>query len=118
METIILMVLLAVASSIFQSAVQKNKRQKDIIQNSAPIRESRPKVSNMKVSNMKVEPEAVEGDLQTNVINNLAIPQQKDESTSVEYTGLLQEITINDLQRSIIMSEVLGKPKALRRTSR
>ena len=113
METIILMVLLVVASSIFQAAVQKNKRQKDIIQNSTPVHVSRPQASIT-----RIEPETFIEDLQTKVIDNIAIPEQNNEPESAEYPGLHQEITINDLQRSIIMSEVLGKPKALRRTSR
>jgi Ca2+-dependent lipid-binding protein len=137
------MVLFAVASSVFQSVAKSNKQQKEQMQDAqtikpkvqqtvktinkpntsgsvagskksaAPIQKLKPQASNM-----QMESETFMEGSRSQALGDTEILTPRSEAATVEYSGLMQEITINDLQRSIIMAEVLGKPKALRKTSR
>jgi Ca2+-dependent lipid-binding protein len=137
------MVLFAVASSVFQSVAKNNKQQKEQMQDvhtikpkvqqtvktmnkpntsgsvasskksAAPVQKSKPQASNM-----QMESETFMEGSRSQALDNTGILPHGSEAATVEYPGLLQEITINDLQKSIIMAEVLGKPKALRKTAR
>ena len=142
MESIILMVLLAVASSIFQSVMQRNKQAKEPDKNVPPvkpkiqptIKTEKPKALNktesskksaVQIPRVKLEPSkenwetaALMEGMQTEALDDIEIPEQKNTSENREGTGFIQDFSLNDLQRSIIMAEVLGKPKALKRNSR
>ncbi|MDF2891992.1 MAG: hypothetical protein K0R80_2359 [Clostridia bacterium] len=143
MEAIILMVLFAVASSVFQSVAKNSKQQKEQMEDAQVVKPkvqqtakamNKPNasggVTSMKKSAapvqksksqgsiMQREPETFMEGSRSEALEATEAMSFRSEAATVEYSGLLQEITINDLQKSIIMAEVLGKPKALRKTSR
>lgn len=143
MESIIVMILLGIASTVFQSVI-KNKNEKNekakkvefaypkaqpMVKVANKINTAGDGISKKKItipsqklekesSNMSKESGTLNEGVQTEALEDIEIPEQKSEPAITEYPGLLHDITIDELQRSIIMAEVLGKPKALRRISR
>jgi len=139
-------VLIAIASSIFQSIAQNNKKQKQnqpkpvvqynkpVMQQPQAVKQAKPPVQNkpkaaapkktVKPSTEGVGEEAAfrgsmnsyssEG-MQTEAAGN---QRSMDVPKVTTDHGLQPLITFDDLQRSIVMAEVLGKPKALRRGTR
>lgn len=53
--------------------------------------------------------------MQTEALDEVPIPEQKNEHEEPRSLGVLGNFTADELQRSIVISELLGKPKALRR---
>ena len=142
MEAIIFIVLLTVASSMFQSWNRKDKEQKrpatvtqgvkpivqpkvkangktshtDLCENfkksEAPIQKPR-----IQVPNIIVEPEKFEEEMETDYCED-AMMLEQNEGTCTTSFDLENDIGFDELQRSIIMAEVLGKPKALKKVVR
>lgn|GEM_PF-6910754 len=142
MESIIIMVLLAVASSVFQSVMQRNKQQakepdktappvKPTIQPAVKLEKAKtfPKMETAKslaqTPKAKVQPakagwesEGLMEGVQTEALDDIVILEQLNASARAEESSFIQNLTLDDLQKSIIMAEVLGKPKALKRNTR
>lgn len=140
MESIVIMVLLAIASSVFQAVFKGNKQSKEQVKPVPTVKpklqptvkttvkpnnigipetmkkntESPPKPKTQTVMPMQEWEESTEG-VQTEALDDIVIEELKWQSESIENEGFFQEFTINDLQKSIVMAEVLGKPKALKR---
>lgn len=119
MESIVLLVLFGIASSIFQAFVKSNKQQKQkavrterVMPKAEPIKEVKRNVYVEKDLEMYPERKQVE------VIKNIVVPEQKEEPSSSPRFTWMDDITFDDLERSIVMAEVLGKPKALRKAER
>lgn len=139
MESLILFVLIGVGSVVYEAIKQGNARQK---QESAAPKDNSPSMpptvaphrspgSQSVKSNVmqpKVTPvrknvaEIIESIDQEGVQTEGAIVSQKVQPASVGRESVKEagfiDIGIEDLQRSIIMAEVLGKPKALRKNTR
>jgi hypothetical protein len=143
LESIIIFVLIAIASSVFQSFTKQAKQQykqatpqakneapkmqptiKPIYQTKVHSNEYgrdpaamvvKPKVQ---VSKPSVEPTLQSVSLQPSVLVNSAAPDMKAEQTDTAGASILEHISLSDMQRSIVMAEVLGKPAALRNIRR
>lgn len=116
MESIILIILFGLASTIFQTVNNRSKREKMPEKKPAVKKVSRP-IEKKEAPHMFMEPDAydIEGE-QTETLRTRNMEEPKDQYEVVEEdSGLWSNITMEELQRSIIMAEVLGKPKALRR---
>lgn len=143
MESIIIFVLIAIASTVFQAIGQKAKQQKrtttnnqaskpyvfptakainksdsscsgTVIQNTVPPILKTP----FHISRMNMESESLMERIKTKTIEDVVIKEQYEEPASVASSTFLDSINFDELQRSIVMAEVLGKPKALRKASR
>jgi hypothetical protein len=149
LESIILLVLFGIASSVIQTVMKNSKQQKQALEGTHPVK---PGVQPIKVQPTRVQPTRVQPtrvqpkkvqqtkaqptyearndiyigkDLEmsqegrpTEVIESLVVPNQKEEPSSTPRFKWMEDISNEDLQRSIIMAEVLGKPKALRKVTR
>ena len=65
-----------------------------------------------------MEPKIVQEETRTEAIEYIAMQDQEEVSASASSLILTENITFDELQRSIVMAEVLGKPKALRKAIR
>ena len=119
MESIILLVLFGIASSVIQ-AVVKNSKQK--IPMKTDINGVKPKVQpkNEAINKFSIgiEPNIYQEETRTEVYGNAVMQAQEEEPASAPRLVWMENITFDELQRSIIMAEVLGKPKALRKAIR
>jgi hypothetical protein len=119
LESIILLVLFGIVSSVIQSVIKNSKRQQQM---NADVQGVKPKVEPIyeavSKSPISMEPTMVREEIRTEAFENLAVfdmGEVPDSESSSVSTG---NITFNELQRSIVMAEVLGKPKALRKATR
>lgn len=119
MESIVLLVLFGIVSSVFQAVVKNSKQQK---QKAVRTARAMPKIEpvNETKSNIYVgkELEMFQEGKPYDVIESLVVPDQKEVPISTPRFTWMDDITFDDLQRSIIMAEVLGKPKALKKAGR
>lgn len=143
MESIVVFVLFAIISSVFQAVVKNGKQQK---QPTANAQEIKPKeqmtyktLNNVNVtgmnevikksavpvrrsdtvaSNIDLEPEKLSEGKQIIGSGTVVMPVQKDEIASTEASAFAEHVTYNELQRSIVMAEVLGKPRAYKKAIR
>lgn len=118
MESIIFLVLFGIVSSVIQSVVKNNKQQ----QLKADAQGIKPKITPIyeavSKSHISMEPEIQQEVKRYDAYENLSMLDKEEVSASVPNLILAENITFNELQRSIIMAEVLGKPKALRQAIR
>ena len=133
MESIILLILFGIASSVFQAAV-KNNKQKQAAAGTRPMASTRAMAGNKTMtgtqivkpkeqmpnetkSNMYVgkDLEMYQEGRSTEVLEHVVVPNIKEVPSSTTSFPWMDDITIDDLQKSIIMSEVLGKPRALKK---
>lgn len=143
MEQIILLALFGIVSSVIQAVIKKNNQQKQPTMNThdvkpkiqttyktinipntsgigeilkkstAPVQNSR-----LEIPNINMEPEIFKKETPSEVLTDRVITELKDETVSSSGYILSEDITFSELQRSIIMAEVLGKPKALKKAIR
>jgi uncharacterized membrane protein len=119
LESIILLVLFGIVSSAIQSVIKNNKRQQQM---NADVQGVKPKVEPIyeavSKSHISMEPTMVREEIRAEAFENLAVFDIEEVQGSASSSVLTGNITFNELQRSIIMAEVLGKPKALRKAIR
>ena len=72
----------------------------------------------MKTSNICMEPKLYKEETQIEVSECMVTPEQSEVTADIESFILPEDITFDELRRSIIMAEVLGKPRALKKTIR
>lgn len=143
MESIIIFAIIAIISSAIQSAVKNGKQQKQAApgyqaDRTRPPQPVRPAVkpstaagsTNTRQSSKPAQKPKTEAKtakkaadtyaegVQTEGMRDSVPVQQSVEAEPVSGPGFLQDIGFEELQKSIIMAEVLGKPKALRKTVR
>ena len=119
MESIILLVLFGIVSSVFQAVIKSSKQQKRAEANAQGIRPKvRPTYEAASKSYISMEPKIVQDEKPIEVFENVVIQDQVAAPSTTPRFMWMDDITFDDLQRSIIMAEVLGKPKALRKTTR
>jgi hypothetical protein len=127
LESIILLVLFGIVSTVFQSIV-KNNKQKQVKTDAQrikpklqPTNETRSRINETMSRSYNMEPIIVQEEPRVEPIETiepLTVHNRQVVSDSESNLILTEDITYDDLQRSIIMAEVLGKPKALRRAIR
>lgn len=119
MESIIFLVLFGIVSSVIQSVIKNNKRQQQL---NADVQGIKPKIAPIyeavSKSHTSMEPEIRQEVTRYDAYENLSMLDKEEASASAPNLILAENITFNELQRSIIMAEVLGKPKALRKAIR
>lgn len=119
MESIILLVLFGIVSSVFQAIKKSNNQQKRV---EADAQRIKPKVQPIYEANSKsyinIEPELYQEGKPIEVIQKIVVQAEEEVPSSTPRFIWMDDITFDDLQRSIIMAEVLGKPKALKRAIR
>jgi hypothetical protein len=127
LESIILLVLFGIVSSVFQSIVKNNKQKQmktdaqRIKPKLQPTNETRSRTNETMSRSYNMEPIIVQEEPRVEPIETiepLTVHNRQVVSDSESNLILTEDITYDDLQRSIIMAEVLGKPKALRRAIR
>jgi hypothetical protein len=127
LESIILLVLFGIVSTVFQSIV-KNNKQKQVKTDAQrikpklqPTNETRSRTNETMSRSYNMEPIIIQEEPRVEpieIIAPLTMHSRQVMSDSDSNLILTEDITYDDLQRSIIMAEVLGKPKALRRAIR
>jgi hypothetical protein len=127
LESIILLVLFGIVSTVFQSIV-KNNKQKQVKTDAQrikpklqPTNETRSRTNETMSRSYNMEPIIIQEEPRVEpieIIEPLTMHSRQVMSDSDSNLILTEDITYDDLQRSIIMAEVLGKPKALRRAIR
>lgn len=143
MESIVIFVLFAVISSVIQAVVKNSNQQKQpaanaqevkpkeqmiyktinktkvpsmnevIVKSVAPVRKS-----DTVTSNIDMESERLSEGKQITGSGAIVIPAQKEEIASSDGSAFAENLTYDELQRSIIMAEILGKPRALKKAIR
>lgn len=135
MESIVIMVIIGIVSAIFQNMNKESKEQKKAAEGPKPsIKKVQPAVKVNKNVNKPVQQEKKKpADVVTDPFEDLEINsfisgghmQQKPVENSIAFedsgeasssfdNNLLQNITFDDIQKSVVMAEILGKPKAYR----
>ncbi|MDF2591280.1 MAG: hypothetical protein K0S75_746 [Clostridia bacterium] len=136
MEKIILLVLFGIASSVFQ-AVVKNNKQKQTAASTEPMAGTKPLVGTksmvgvQRIKSKVQTPNETKSNIDAGkdldmyqerssaeVPNHVVVPNIKEVPSSTSSFPWADDITIEDLQKSIIMAEILGKPKALKNSTR
>jgi hypothetical protein len=127
LESIILLVLFGIVSSVFQSIVKNNKQKQmktdaqRIKPKLQPTNETRSRTNETMSRSYNMEPIIVQEEPRVEPIETiepLTVHNRQVVSDSESNLILTEDITYDDLQRSIIMAEVLGKPKALKKAER
>lgn len=119
MESIILLVLFGIVSSVIQAAVKNSKQQNAMKTNMNGVKPIvQPTNEAINKYNIGMEPEIVQEETRTEVLKPYSILKEEAVSASETNFNWTENITFDELQRSIVMAEVLGKPKALRKAIR
>lgn len=119
MESIILLVLFGIVSSVIQAVIKSSKQQKQVEADAQGIKQKvQPIYEAINKSYINMEPEVYQEGTPIEAFVNLAILDKEEVSASSPSLSWTENITFDELQRSIIMAEVLGKPKALRKAIR
>jgi hypothetical protein len=142
LESIILFVLFGVASTVIQAVIKNSKQQqstadtKTVKPNIQPtiktiyksnvtgkgevMNRSKEPVQKPKMQelNISIKPEMHKEEKLAEVSEDIVFAEEIEEASNESKYILPEDISFDELQRSIIMAEVLGKPKALRKTIR
>ena len=115
MESIILLILFAVVSSVIQAVIKNSKLQNQMEANAQSIKPKvQPNNEAVSKSYVSMEPEIYQEGASSYTFENLVKLDKIEEPVIAPNLSWSENITFDDLQRSIIMAEVLGKPKSLK----
>ena len=120
MESIVLLVLFGIVSSVIQAVIKNTKQQqKQIIANVNGVKLNvKPKNEEINKYDMGIEPTMVQAETRIEAVQTFKALEKEEMSASAPSFSWTENITFDELQRSIVMAEVLGKPKALRKAIR
>lgn len=123
MESIILLVLFGIVSSVIQAVIKNSKQQMKVEAHVQGIKTTvqpitQPTKEVISKSYISMEPIMYKEASQVETKEKVAMQNLKEEPASAQNFIWMDDINYDVLQRSIIMAEVLGKPKALRKAIR
>jgi Na+-translocating ferredoxin:NAD+ oxidoreductase RnfG subunit len=119
LESIIIFALFAIASSVIQAVIKNSKQQN---QSAKATQSVKPKVKTtikaMNNANISMKQEVYQEGTQTEGLGPVEIQYPIEKPSNTTSSTPMESITSDELQRSIIMAEVLGKPRALKKAIR
>jgi hypothetical protein len=142
LESLILFIIFGAVSTVIQTAIKNNKQKQSTMEAQAVKPNIQPTVKTIYKSNVtgknevinrtkepvqktkiqvpdtSIKPEMHKEEKLAEVSADIVLEEGIEETSNESRYILPEDITFDELQRSIIMAEVLGKPKALRKTIR